>query len=330
MTTEQQEADKRVPVTILTGFLGAGKTTLLNNLVSAAPEKRLAIIVNEFGDVGIDADLINSGGEEPIELSNGCICCVIRGDLIRTLRKLFEVNKSLDGILIETTGLANPSPIIQTLILDPVIAAHCRINSIVCVTDAKNIFSQLKLGDEAENQIAVSDCIILNKTNEATVSVTEIEHTLELLNPFAELTKTNRAQVDANYIFEENRFDLEKIEFDNLVVSATTKNNHINDKGIKSVSLVSGKPMDETLLYQWLQDLLEKFGANILRTKGIFNIAGKNEKLVVQAVNMMIEGDYFKCWDDTLRLSRIVFVGRRLDEELLREGFEKCHHNITT
>ena len=155
--------DARIPVTVLTGYLGAGKTTLLNRLLVDLTGKSFAVIVNEFGDIGIDGDLIETGDEELIELSSGCICCVVRGDLIRTMRNLLSEKPGLDGIVIETTGLANPSPVIQTMVIDQVIGAQCRLDSVVCVVDAVNVIEQLKHGDDAADQIAFSDHLILNK-----------------------------------------------------------------------------------------------------------------------------------------------------------------------
>lgn len=330
MTGAAPSPDDRIPVTILTGFLGAGKTTLLNRLLTELGGKRYAVIVNEFGDIGIDGDLIETGDEELIELSSGCICCVVRGDLIRGMRNLLVEMPALDGIIIETTGLANPSPVIQTLVIDQVIGAQCRLDSVVCVVDAVHIADQLTDGVDAADQIAFSDHLILNKTEDAARPIDEIEIDLRRLNPFAPITRTNRADVPAAEILNRFGFDLDRIEAqlprsrEHDHDDKHDHHDHIGETGITSVALTCAQPLDAALLEEWLQDLLSRRGVDILRTKGILNIAGEDRKLALQAVNMMLEGDYVTNWADEPRLSRLVFIGRRLDRNELYEAFRKC------
>lgn len=316
--------DTRVPVTVVTGFLGAGKTTLLNRLLSDLAGRRFAVIVNEFGDIGIDGDLIETGEEELIELSSGCICCVVRGDLIRGLRTLLTEKPDLDGIIIETTGLANPSPVIQTLVIDQVIGAQCRLDSVLCVIDAAHVLNQLEDGTDAADQIAFSDHLVLNKIDDATAPLDDIEARLRQINPFAPITRTNRSSVPASTILDRHGFDLDRIEAQLPPDTDHHHHDHIDSTGIASVSLTCDAPLDGAKLEEWLQELLSRQGSTILRTKGILSIGGEDQKLVLQAVNMMLEGDYVGVWETETRPSRLVFIGRNLDREQLKAGFQGC------
>jgi G3E family GTPase len=362
-------SDTRIPVTVVTGFLGAGKTTLLNRLLPDLSGQKFAVIVNEFGDIGIDGDLIETGEEELIELSSGCICCVVRGDLIRTLRTLLTEKPDLDGIIIETTGLANPGPVIQTLVIDQVIGAQCRLDSVLCVVDAAHILDQLTDGQDANgqdangqdangqdangqdangqdangqdangqdaaDQIAFSDHIVLNKINDAAGSIADIESRLRQLNPFAPITRANRSDVPAVAILNQHGFDLDRIEAQIVsdpedLESDHHHHDHIDRSGITSVSLTSDAALDATSLEDWLQELLARHGNNILRTKGILSIEGEDRKLVLQAVNMMLEGDYIGAWGNETRSSRLVFIGRHLAYDELKSGFQACRSRIS-
>ena len=323
--------DTRIPVTVLTGFLGAGKTTLLNRLLSDLSGRQFAVIVNEFGDIGIDGDLIQTGDEELIELNSGCICCVVRGDLIRTMRSLLTEKPGLDGIIIETTGLANPSPVIQTMVIDQVIGAQCRLDSVLCVVDAVHILDQLKQNEDAADQVAFSDHIVLNKIDDATARIADIESQLRQINPFAPITHANRTDVPASIVLNRHSFDLERVETqlppdieDHSHTHDHNHDDHINRSGITSVSLTCDTPLDADRLEEWLQELLSRRGNDILRTKGVMSIEDNDRKLVLQSVNMMIEGDFSGEWDSEPRQSRLVFIGRNLVSDELRDGFESC------
>ena len=316
--------DRRIPVTIVTGFLGAGKTTLLNRILSDLTGQRYAVIVNEFGDIGIDGDLIETGEEELIELSSGCICCVVRGDLIRGMRNLLTEKPDLDRIIIETTGLANPSPVIQTMVIDQVIGAQCRLDSVLCVVDAAHILDQLKDGADAADQIAFSDHLVLNKIDDAVAPLDDIEARLRRLNPFAAITRANRSDVPADAVLDRHGFDLDRIEAQLDPISDDHHHDHIDASGITSVSLTCHEPLDAARLEDWLQELLARRGTDILRTKGILSIAGEDRKLVLQAVNMMLEGDFTGPWGADARRSRVVFIGRKLDYDDLNAGFQEC------
>ncbi len=326
-----QSNDTRIPVTVVTGFLGAGKTTLLNNILGEIESDKFAIIVNEFGDIGIDGDLLETGDEELIELSSGCICCVVRGDLIRGMRHLLTQRPDLDGVLIETTGLANPSPVIQTLVIDQVIGAQCRLDSVVCVVDAVHIAEQLSTTRDAADQIAFSDHIVLNKIDDAPGPLDQIETRIRAINPFARVTRTNRAALSADQVLACQGFELARVEDDLPTEEELAHDhdhdhghNHIDESGISSLSLSTTAPLDADRVEEWLQDALSRWGYDILRTKGVLSVAGEDRKLVVQAVNMMMEGDFGGSWGEEKRTSRIVFIGRNLEREALEHGFNSC------
>jgi len=326
-----EEDDKRIPVTIVTGFLGSGKSTLLNNLLPQLSSKNYALIVNEFGEIGVDGDLIETGAEELIELSSGCICCVVRGDLIKGLRDLIKREPELDGIIIETTGLANPSPVMQTLVVDQVISTQCRLDSVICVIDAINILAQITDYKDVSDQIAFADHLIINKTREMSGMLGQIEEIILKINPFARVTKTNHGELQASKALNQCSFELARIE-DELLDSGiedhnhgkTLSDNHIHEAEITSLSLISENSFDAQKLEDWLQDILSRWGSNILRTKGILSIDGKEEKLVIQAVNMMLEGDFKGGWKSQSRVSKLVFIGRNLDSGTLKAGFRSC------
>ena len=252
--------DARIPVTVVTGYLGAGKTSLVNHLLQSSG-RRLAVIVNEFGDISIDGALIESGDEELIELNSGCICCVVRGDLIRTLRDLLW-RGGFDGIVIETTGLANPAPVIQTFYADQQLAAQCRLDAVVTVVDALHIKDQLAASQDAADQVALASVILLNKASG--VDCAALETQLRALNPFATSYRINRGRAGANLVLDTHGFDLELVDLE----TATPHHDH-RPGAISSLSLTTDQPMDASALEHWLTELLALKGPDILRTKGI-------------------------------------------------------------
>ena len=316
----------QVPVTVLTGYLGAGKTTLLNRILTEQHGKRFAVIVNEFGEIGIDNDLIVDTDEEIFEMNNGCICCTVRGDLIRILGGLMKRKDKFDAILVETTGLADPSPVVQTFFVDDDVKEKTRLDSVTTVVDAKNIIARLADTHEAAEQIAFADQIVLNKTDLVSPDdLAKIERRIRELNPLAPIHRTQRCEIDLDKILGRNAFDLSRIlEIEPDFLSADS-DDHEHSSDISSVSLTSTKPLDGDKTTAWLRNLLAEKGQNILRSKGILDIKNREERLAFQAVHMVMEGDFQRAWKpDEKRFSRIVFIGRDLDEAELQLGFAGC------
>jgi G3E family GTPase len=337
----------QIPVTVLTGYLGAGKTTLLNRILTEDHGRRYAVIVNEFGEIGIDNDLIVGADEEVFEMNNGCVCCTVRGDLIRVLSGLMKRKGRFDAIIVETTGLADPGPVAQTFFVDEEIKAKTKLDSVTTVVDAKHVGQRIDDSREAREQIAFADQIILNKTDLVSeAELTVVEARLRKLNPLAPIRRAERSNVPLDAILGQGAFDLERIvelepEFLNAPHGEAGHvhdehcghdhdhhahgHDHVHDEDIKGVSLSFEKPIDGTRFTTWLDRLLAEQGPDILRAKGIIDVAGEDRRLVFQAVHMILEGDLQRPWKpDEKRWSRAVFIGRNLDEAKLRAGFEAC------
>jgi G3E family GTPase len=336
----------KIPVTVLTGYLGAGKTTLLNRILSEPHGKKYAVVVNEFGEIGIDNDLVVGADEEVFEMNNGCICCTVRGDLVRILDGLMRRKGKFDGIIVETTGLADPAPVAQTFFVDENVGRKTRLDAVVTVADAKWLKDRLKDAPEAKNQIAFADVILINKTDLVSAAeLDDVEAQIRGINRYATVHKTERAQVPLHEVLSRNAFDLERIlhlEPEFLEGDCHDHDHghgdghdhgphhhgglkHYHDEEMQSISLKSDRPLDADKFFPWVQDLVQKEGPNILRCKGILSFKNDDERFVFQGVHMILDGDHQRPWQDgEPRESRIVFIGRKLPEEKIRGGFESC------
>jgi G3E family GTPase len=356
------ETGAQIPVTVLTGYLGSGKTTLLNRILSENHGKRYAVIVNEFGEIGIDNDLIVESDEEIYEMNNGCVCCTVRGDLIRVVEGLMRRPGRFDAIVVETTGLADPAPVAQTFFMDDDVRSKTKLDAVVALVDAKHLPLRLKDSKEAEDQIAFADVIVLNKTD--LVSEDElraVEATVRAINPAAKIHRTQRSGVDLAEVLDRGAFDLKRaLENDPHFLDAHDHDhdhvcgpdcdhdhhhhhhdhdghdhhhhdhhghNHaspIHDVTVQSVSLRGGE-MDPKKFFPWIEKITQMEGPNILRLKGIVAFRDDPERYVIQGVHMIIEGDHQRAWKDNEKHeSRLVFIGRELDADRLRKSFEAC------
>jgi G3E family GTPase len=344
------DATVPVPVTVLTGYLGSGKTTLLNRILSENHGRRYAVIVNEFGEIGIDNDLIVESDEEIYEMNNGCVCCTVRGDLIRVVEGLMRRPGRFDAIVVETTGLADPAPVAQTFFMDDEVRAKTKLDAVVALADAKHLPLRLKDSREAEDQLAFADVVLLNKTDLVDEAELErLELTIRHINPSARIYRTERAGVALENILDRNAFDLQKAldndphfldhnhpdhacgpdcDHDHHHDHGHDHHHHhasdIHDTTIESIALRAGL-LKPDRFFAWLQKITQTDGPAILRLKGIIAFDNDDERYVVQGIHMLIEGDHERKWKpDEKRESRIVFIGRDLDAEKYRRSFEAC------
>jgi G3E family GTPase len=352
----EETVQEKVPVTVLTGYLGAGKTTLLNRILSEQHGKKYAVIVNEFGEIGIDNDIVVGADEEVFEMNNGCICCTVRGDLVRILDGLMRRKGKFDAIIVETTGLADPAPVAQTFFIDENIGRKTRLDAVVTVADAKWLNDRLKDAPEAKNQIAFADVILINKTDLVTPEeLSEVEARIRGINPYAKVHKTQRAKIDLDQVLGRNAFDLDRIldiepdflgaddhdhhhhdhdhghdhdhhhDHDHKHAHSHGGLKHYHDEDMQSISLRTDKPLNPDKFFPWVQELVQKEGPSILRCKGILSFKGDDERFVFQGVHMILDGDHQRPWKDgEKRDSRIVFIGRNLPGKAIAEGFESC------
>ncbi len=328
MSTAQSEAtrvDRRIPATVVTGFLGSGKTTLINRILREQHGRKLAVIVNEFGEISIDGQLvIHDDQAQLVEFNNGCLCCTVRGDLIETLGRLQERAGELDGILIETTGLADPAPVASTFFAADEVKSAIRLDAFVTVVDAVNLERNLAQSEEAMEQVAFSDIILINKMDlVSSEQMKAVSDNVRRFNPMAKIYFTANAEIELANILDVGAFDLvQKLEVDPEFLG---DHEHEHDAAIRSFVLEEQRPIDVNRLMIWMNEMAQSRGDELYRTKGIFHANGFDERLVFQSVRMLTTLRRDRPWaDGESRMTQFVVIGKNVDREEFAAGLASC------
>ncbi|KAI9130713.1 GTP-binding protein [Acaryochloris sp. CCMEE 5410] len=314
---------QKIPVTVLTGYLGAGKTTLLNRILTEEHHQRIAVIVNEFGEVGIDHQLVIDADEEVFEMNNGCICCTVRGDLIRIIGNLMQRRDRFDHLVIETTGLADPAPVIQSFFVDEVMLRQTQLDAVVTVVDAKHIWDHWE-SSEAQEQIAFADVILLNKQDLVSPEIlTALTQQVRSINAIATLHPTTHCKMDLTQLLGVQAFNLSHAL--SIDPEFLDEDAHEHDQTVSSVAITETGTVDSVKLNRWLYQLVQARGPDLFRMKGILDMDNADRRFVFQGVHMTLDGRPGKPWrPGETRRNELVFIGRNLDETKLRTGFQSC------
>jgi G3E family GTPase len=323
--TAMEKRDRRIPATVVTGFLGSGKTTLINRILREQHGRKIAVIVNEFGEISIDGQLVIHDEEaQLVEFNNGCLCCTVRGDLVETLGRLQERADKLDGILIETTGLADPAPVASTFFAADEVKAGIRLDAFVTVVDAVNLEKNLAQSNEAMEQVAFSDIILINKMDlVSSEHMDKVERRVRQINPMARIYHTANSEIDLAAVLDVGAFDLvQKLEVDPEFLG---DHEHEHDPAIGSFVLEETRPIDINRLMTWMSATAQERGDELYRTKGIFYAKGFEERLVFQSVRMLTTLRRDRSWHpDETRLTQFVVIGKNLDREAFLSGLSDC------
>jgi G3E family GTPase len=321
--------EQMVPVTILTGFLGAGKTTLLNRILREHHGRRIAVIENEFGEAGIDNDLLlQERGEQIVEMNNGCLCCTVRGDLVRILGELKDRREkgelAFERVIIETTGMADPGPVAQTFFLDDAIGEYYLLDSVITVVDAKHAPKQLDEFEEAQEQVGFADRILLSKTDLVSDEDAEtLKRRLGQMNPRAPMKPVHFGQTPIDDILDIRGFNLNAIL--EIEPEFLEHDHHHHDDAVQSFVFRASQPLDGVKLEEFLSSMIQVYGNDLLRYKGVLALKDNPHRVVFQGVHMLMGGDLGRPWGaDEPRESVMVFIGRNLPKDVFLQGLEQC------
>ncbi|HEY4296465.1 MAG TPA: GTP-binding protein [Paraburkholderia sp.] len=322
----------KIPTTIVTGFLGAGKTTLVNHILERTRPMPIGIVVNEFGEVGIDGQLIVADEEAVIEINNGCVCCTVRRDLVTSVLELLARHgDKLERLIVETSGLADPAPVLQTFLADPDVRERVELESVIAVVDARHATGQLR-DDIAREQIVFADRIVINKTDlVAPAELATLSSMLRALNPTAALDRVTRSAVAIDTLLGSRNFSIDNLLAVEPDLLADGEHDHEHDTSIGSCAFHIPGELDGMRFNRWANQLVQSRGATLMRMKGVLNVGGEPRRVHFHSVHMLMETCFGKRWEnDAPRESRFVVIGRELDEAALRSGLLQCVADAAT